>query len=504
MHIGRMLKVLKTFSAYNALSPLHELAENNTALKIALFFVAIMSPIKRAKSLRAGERLAKALQELGPAYIKLGQTLATRPDIVGDSLAQDLAHLQDRLAPFPENEVFEAIEEELNAPAHTIFKEFEPKAIAAASIAQVHFGLTHDNDEVAIKILRPGIRRIFAKDLKTIYWFANILEKYSSEARRLRLKEVVDTIEASVIAETNLLEEAASAKTLAHNMADFEGYRVPEIFDDLCTSRVLTMERIHGIPIHNKSALKAAGHNTSALAQTVVQAFLRQSIEDGFFHADLHQGNLLVESDGTLVAIDFGIMGRLDSASRNFLGEILWGFQQRDFETIAKVHFDAGYVPKDQSLERFSNRLKDIAEPIIDKPIQEISFGHLLAQLMATTRSFSMRTQPQLLMLQRSMIMVEGLALSLDQNANMWRLSRPELVRFIIHEKRFSKPLENILTNLPLLFEAWLLFTKIFMPQNEQGKNEKSENKEELLAWIADFIALGILLIVSSITPKKA
>ena len=498
-HIRRLLKVLTTFSAYNALTPLNAVAGNNKGMKAALFIVGLMSFRKKASELREGERLSKALQELGPAYIKLGQTLATRPDIVGDELADDLAHLQDRLPPFAEAEVLKAIEEEFAMPASELFKEFNPTAIAAASIAQVHFGLTHDDKEVAVKILRPGIRRLFAKDLETLYWVAGILEKYSSEAKRLRLKEIVNTIEVSVIAETNLLEEASSAETLGHNMADFDGYRVPKIYRELTTTRVLTMERIKGIAIHDKAALEAAGHDTSALAQTVVQAFLRQSIEDGFFHADLHQGNLLVESDGTLVAIDFGIMGHLDHASRNFLGEILWGFQQRDFAHIAQVHFDAGYVPSDQSLELFSNRLKDIAEPIIDKPIQEISFGHLLAQLMATTRSFSMRTQPQLLMLQRSMVMVEGLALSLDQNANMWRLSRPELIRFVIAEQRFPKPLQNLLTSLPFLFEAWLLFIK-----NIGAQDNNKESNEDVMAFIADFIALGILLIISTLTPKKA
>ncbi|MCK5041853.1 MAG: ubiquinone biosynthesis protein UbiB [Sphingomonadales bacterium] len=491
----RMFVVLRTFSAYNAITPFKENLGGNLSVKTAFFFLNILSPIKKGKGLRDGERLAQALKELGPAFIKLGQTLATRPDIVGDDMAEDLLHLQDRLPAFGTGEVLKVIEENFNAPIDKSFKSFDLKAAAAASIAQVHFAVTNDGKDVAVKILRPGIRRLFSKDLETLFWVSGLLEKYSAEAKRLRLGEIVATIERSVIAETNLLEEATSAETLSENMAGFAGYRVPEIHWDLTTERVLTMERIYGIPIHKIDELKTAGHNTTKLAETVVHAFLRQSIEDGFFHADLHQGNLLVESNGTLVAIDFGIMGHLDLASRNFLGEILWGFQQRDFDDIARVHFDAGYVPNDQSLEKFSAALREIAEPIIDKNISEISFGHLLASLMATTRTFSMQTQPQLLMLQRSMVMVEGLALSLDENANMWKLSRPELIRFVINEKGFSKPLQNILTSFPQLFEFWL---SIF----DTAQHNKGDNKD-LRVLIADLIAICILLLFSTIAPKR-
>lgn len=494
-HMARMFVVLRTFSAYSAFAPFQKNIDSNWLVKLGFLFVKVLSPIKKARGLRDGERLAIALKHLGPAFIKLGQTLATRPDIVGEQIAKDLSHLQDRLPAFDEDEVVRVIEENFNAPISQSFKSFEGKAAAAASIAQVHFAVTNQGQNVAVKILRPGIRRLFSKDLATLFWVSSLLEKYSPEARRLRLGEIVETIEKSVIAETNLIEEATSAETLSKNMADFAGYRVPEIYWDLTTSRVLTMERIYGIPIHNISALKEACHNTDKLAETVVHAFLRQSIEDGFFHADLHQGNLLVEPDGTLVAIDFGIMGHLDIASRSFLGEILWGFQQRDFDDIARVHFEAGYVPSSQSLEKFSNALREIAEPIIDKPINEISFGHLLAKLMATTRAFSMQTQPQLLMLQRSMVMVEGLALSLDENANMWTLSRPELIRFVISEKSFSKPLQNILTSFPQLFEFWLT---IF----ENNQNSDGDQKD-LKGLIADFIAICILLFVTSITPKR-
>jgi ubiquinone biosynthesis protein len=490
-----MFIVLRTFSTYNVFAPFKEHFEDNRLLKTGFFLLGLLSIRKKCKDMRDGERLAMALKDLGPAFIKLGQTLATRPDIVGEQIAKDLSHLQDRLPAFSEDEVRQVISSEFGADISKTFKKFNPIAAAAASIAQVHFGVTHDGKEVAVKILRPGIRRLFSKDLETFYWAATLLEKYSNEAKRLRLGEIVATIERSVIAETNLLEEAASAETLKKNMANFAGYRVPEINWELTTSRVLTMERIHGIAIHKTDELKNAGHNTSKLAETLVHAFLRQSIADGFFHADLHQGNLLVEADGTLVAIDFGIMGHLDLNSRSFLGEILWGFQQRDFDDIARVHFEAGYVPSNQSLEKFSSAMREIAEPIINKPIQEISFGHLLAKLMATTRAFSMQTQPQLLMLQRSMVMAEGLALSLDENANMWKLSRPELIRFVIVEKNFSEPLENLLTSLPFLFEIWL---SIF--ENKQHNDGEDKDMKVLLA---DLIAMCILLLFTTLTPKR-
>ena len=372
----------------------------------------------------ASTRLSAALADLGPSYIKLGQFLATRRDIVGEALAADLALLQDKLPPFPDAEARKAIERTLGAPVEALFSELGPP-IAAASIAQVHKGVTKDGRKVAVKVLRPDVDRRFTRDLESFFFAARMVERFSVEARRLRPVEVVQTLARSVELEMDFRLEAAAMSELAVNIAKDKGFDVPAPNWTLTGKSVLTTDWIDGIPLSDVAAVRAAGHDLPALGASVIQHFLRHAMRDGFFHADMHQGNLFVRPDGGLVAVDFGIMGRLSPKDRLFLAEILYGFIVRDYRRVAQVHFDAGYVPETQDVEMFAQALRAIGEPLQEKTAAEISMARLLGQLLEVTDLFDMQTQPQLILLQKTMVVVEGVARNLDPNVNMWTTSEP-------------------------------------------------------------------------------
>lgn len=413
---------LRRFGAIRALAGIELVpAWAPRTLRALTFYI----PRRRGLPDADGERLAMALAAMGPAYIKLGQTLATRPDLVGRPLAEGLATLQDRLPPFSFAKAKETIERELGGKLSDHYASFEEKAVAAASIAQVHKATLPCGRAVAVKVLRPDVAARFTRDLSLFEWLAGMAERNVREARRLRLTKVVEKVRETVLREMDLRLEAAAAAELAENMSSETGYRLPKIEWDHTAKSVLTLEWVDGIRLADKDALEAAGHDLPTLGSKVVQVFLTQALRDGFFHADLHQGNLIVQADGTIVAIDFGIMGRLSKLERRFLAEILYGFIRRDYMRVAQIHFDAGYVPKDQSLEEFAQAMRSIADPIMDLPVEEISAGQLLAQLFATTERFSMQTQPQLLLLQKTMLVTEGVGRKLNPDVNMWALVRP-------------------------------------------------------------------------------
>jgi len=427
-HAFRFLRAGWVLGRHDAFFFLAGKRTSYTVLHFLIDLLKILAPARRdLKALNPGQRLAKALQTLGPAFIKLGQTFATRADIVGEEIAAELAILQDRLPSEPTEAIIQSIEEGLGRPLDELFKQFDPEAVAAASIAQVHFAVTPDGREVAVKVLRPGIEARIAEDLQNFYWLAGVFEKYMKRSRRLRPTEVVKTMEKTIEIELDLRMEAAAAAELKDNMKSDKRYRVPGIDWSRTAQRVLTMERIKGTPL--KEAAAATGKKWTArdISKTIVQVFLTQAMRDGFFHADLHQGNFFIEEDGTLVAVDFGIMGRLSPESRRYLAEILYGFHTRNFERVAEVHFEAGYVPADQDKALFAQAMRAIIEPILDKPLNQVSLGVVLGQLFKTTERFQMKTQPQLIVLQRAMVMVEGLALTLDKDVNMWEVSRPVL-----------------------------------------------------------------------------
>ncbi|GGB48140.1 putative protein kinase UbiB [Roseibium aquae] len=379
-------------------------------------------------------RLSDALNRLGPSYVKLGQFLATRADVVGKEAAEELSALQDRLPPFKHEEAVAAIEEQLERRLNQAYVEFG-EAIAAASIAQVHPAVIETRDgerqKVAVKVLRPGVARRFKQDLDSFYMVARLAERFLPAARRLRPVAIVDTLARSVALEMDFRLEAAALSEMHENTRNDPGFRVPQV-DWLRSSKgILTMEWIAGRKLSDVTGLAQDGQDLKSLGDNVIQSFLRHTLRDGFFHADMHQGNLFAEADGTLVAVDFGITGRLSVLERRFLAEILYGFIIRNYRRVAEVHFEAGYVPADQDVDVFAQAIRAIGEPIHGQDASEISMARLLTQLFEVTELFEMRTQPQLIMLQKTMVVVEGVARTLNPHLDMWRTADPVVREWI-------------------------------------------------------------------------
>jgi ubiquinone biosynthesis protein len=395
--------------------------------------VAIARLIERPASSVAANRLATALTRLGPTYVKLGQFLATRPDVVGVTLARDLETLQDKMAPFPQVEAEREVELALGRPLNELFESFGPP-VAAASIAQVHRAEVIDaggRRAMAVKVLRPGVERRFKVDIDAFTFAAHTAEKISAEARRLRLIEVVDTLKRSVGIEMDLRFEAAALSEMAENTRNDPDFRVPVLDWDRTARDVLTLEWIDATPLSDRARLIAKGLDLKRLARSVIQTFLRHALRDGFFHADMHPGNLFADDAGELVAVDFGIMGRLGPKERRFLAEILLGFITRNYYRTAEVHFEAGYVPPHHSIASFAQAIRAIGEPIHTRTAEEISMAKLFMLLFEITGLFDMRTRPELLLLQKTMVVVEGVARALDPKLNMWTVAEPVVREWI-------------------------------------------------------------------------
>ena len=371
--------------------------------------------------------LVRAFAQIGPSYVKLGQFLATRPDVVGGEIANALTALQDRMEPFGREKAVAIIEKALGKPIDELFVSFgEP--VAAASVAQVHVAraLYADGErKVAVKVLRPGVEGQFARDLADMYVIARIAERFSSEGRRLRAIEVVDTLARTVKLETDFRLEAAAASEFRENVAKDSDFHAPSVDWDRTAKEVLTLEWIDGAPLSDLARVAAEGHDLKDLGRNVLQSFLRHAMRDGFFHADMHQGNLFVDKQGRIVAIDFGIMGRLGLKERRFLAEILYGFITRDYRRVAEVHFEAGYVPPIHSVEEFSQALRAIGEPLHTINASDISMARLLTLLFEVTALFDMRTRTELVLLQKTMVVAEGVARTLDPKLNIWKTSDP-------------------------------------------------------------------------------
>ena len=398
-------------------------------------------PVRRlARIARFGARIprvptyAEAFQDIGPAAIKLGQALATRPDLVGEEAARDLRRLQDALPPEPYDAIAASIEQALEKPIERIFSHVEREPVGSASIAQVHRAVTTDGREVAVKVLRPGIEDSFARAIDTYEWAAAQVESMGGEAARLRPRMVIAHFRQWTTRELDLRREAASASELRDNMVAESGFFVPQIDWSRTARRVMTLEWIDGIKLTDREALTAAGHDLKALAATLVRAFLRQAVVDGFFHADLHQGNLFALPDGRLAAIDFGIMGRVDRQARLWLAEILYGLIVGNYRRVAEIHFEAQYVPVHHNVEEFATALRAVGEPIRGLPVKDISVGQMLDGLFTITRDFDMPTQPHLLLLQKTMVMEEGVATTLDPDINMWETCEPFLREWLRSE----------------------------------------------------------------------
>jgi ubiquinone biosynthesis protein len=418
-HLWRILKWGRTLARHGALRGIEQ--DMNTP-----------APVRRiARIARLGARVpkqaryAEAFQAIGPAAIKLGQMLATRPDLVGEEPAHDLLSLQDSLPPVPFASIRAQVEQSLGHTLEHLYTRFDEVPVGAASIAQVHRAVTAEGREVAVKVVRPGVEQRFLRDIDTYEWAAAHLEALGGEAARLRPRLVIANLKRWTARELDLRREAASASELAEAMAPVHGYVVPGIDWDRTSGRVLTLDWIDGIKISNRDALVAAGHDLKDIAARLVNTFLRQAIAEGYFHADMHQGNLFVKSNGDIAAIDFGIMGRIDRRARQWLAEILYGLITGNYKRVAEIHFEAQYVPAHHDVAEFATALRAVGEPMRGKPVSELSVGQMLDGLFAITRDFDMQTQPHLLLLQKTMVMVEGVATMLDPDINMWDVSGP-------------------------------------------------------------------------------
>jgi ubiquinone biosynthesis protein len=394
---------------------------------VARFGLRVARLVERRGAGDSADRLSAALTRLGPSYVKVGQFLATRPDIVGVRTARDLESLQDRMPPFPHAEAERVVEAALGRPISALFVSFSDP-VAAASIAQVHQAVVatpEGQKTVAVKIVRPGVRERFSRDLDAMRFSAGLAERMFPDTRRLRLQEVVETLARSVAMEMDLRLEAAALSEFAENTQAEADFRTPAPDWTLTGRDVLTIEWIDGVKLNDIAGIDTAGHDRPRLAACVIQSFLRHAIRDGFFHADMHPGNLFVDPQGRLVAVDFGIMGRLGMMERRFLAEILLGFIRRDYKRVAEVHFEAGYVPARHSVDDFAQAIRAIGEPIHLRRADEISMASLLTLLFEVTSLFDMSTRTELVMLQKTMVVVEGVARSLDPKLDMWRTAEP-------------------------------------------------------------------------------
>lgn len=425
IHLWRLLKWGRILARHGALRGIERDPNTPSAVR------------RLARVARIGARIPKvpayadALQAIGPAAIKLGQTLATRPDIVGEVAAKDLLRLQDALPPVPWETIHTAMTTAFGRDPADLFASIDPVPIGAASIAQVHRAVTTDGRDVAVKVLRPGVEDEFARAIETYQWAAAQVEAMGGELSRLRPRLVIETFKRWTLRELDLRREAASASELADAMTAEPDFIVPAIDWQRTTGKVLTIEWVDGIKLSDRDALLAAGHDPQKLADTLVHAFLRQAIAEGFFHADMHQGNLFALPGNRIAAIDFGIMGRIDRRARVWLAEILYGLITGNYNRVAEIHFEAGYVPAHHNVAEFATALRAVGEPMRGMAVKDMSIGKMLDGLFNITRDFDMQTQPHLLLLQKTMVMVEGVATSLDPEINLWDAAAPFVTEWI-------------------------------------------------------------------------
>ena len=434
----------------------------NSLLSILLYPLSL---IKSKKDNRA-IRLRLALESLGPIFIKFGQMLSTRKDLLPNDIAIELSKLQDKVPPFEFKKVKQTIENAYSKKISSVFKEFNEKPVASASVAQVHFAILHNGEKVAVKILRPNIESEVKKDIKLLHLIANILYKIWSDGKRLKPDEVVSEFERHTQSELNLLLEAGHCSHLGENFKDKKLLVVPSVFWDYCHEKVMVMERMDGIPISNIDAIKKNKINLSELAKNGVEIFFTQVFRDGFFHADMHPGNIQVAKSGKYIAMDFGIMGTLNDQDKLYLAKNFAAFFKRDYREVARVHIESGWVPAETSIDEFENAIRSVCEPIFNKPLKDISFGKLLIRLFQTSKKFNMEIQPQLTMLQKTLLNVEGLGRELDPNLDLWVTARPFLENWLKEQigpknliNRIKKEFPNwvdIAPQLPSLLHAYL------------------------------------------------
>ncbi len=404
----------------------------------------------RDRTRARAERLRLALESLGPIFVKFGQLLSVRPDLIPEDVAEELARLQDNVPPFAWPEVVATLDRAYGRPHTEVFKDFTAVPIASASVAQVHFAILPDGREVAVKILRPGIRAVIAQDVALLRTFAGMVERVFPEGRRLRPREVVDEFEKTVAVELDLLHEAANASQLRRNFGDARLLVVPEVYWDWCNRDVMVMQRIDGIPVDAVEQLRAQNIDIKRLARDGVEIFFTQVFRDGFFHADMHPGNIFVARDGRYCGVDFGIMGTLSDADKNYLAMNFMAFFKRDYHRVATAYIEAGWVPADTRVDDFEGAIRSVCEPIFDRPLKEIYFGKLLLRLFEVSRRFRMNIQPQLVLLQKTLLQIEGLGRQLDPDLDLRRTAQPILERWMNEQVGWRGLLRSVREEAPL------------------------------------------------------
>jgi ubiquinone biosynthesis protein len=427
----------------------------------------------RDRSTPRAVRLRCALESLGPIFVKFGQMLSTRRDLIPTDVADELAKLQDQVPPFPSAQAVALLEAAYNKKLSEVFCSFEQVPVASASVAQVHFAVLPNGHEVAIKILRPGIARVIAHDIALLDACAVLMERCWEDGRRLRPRKVVEEFEKHLRNELDLMREASSASQLKRNFASSGLLLVPEIYWDWCTDKVMVMERMHGLPVNNADALRAAGINLPTLAANGVEIFYTQVFRDGFFHADMHPGNVQVAADGRYIALDFGIMGTLTDSDKHYLAQNFIAFFRRDYKRVAQVHIECGWAPADTRVDELEAAIRAVCEPIFDRPLCEVSFGRVLLRLFQTSRQFGIEVQPQLVLLQKTLLNVEGLGLQLDPGLDLWKTAKPWLERWMSEQvgwRGFLKALKAEAPNYAILLPQ--------LPRLlHQALNQKSESR---------------------------
>jgi len=451
--LQRLFRISWVFCRYR-LDTFLPLAELPGPLKV--FFLLAPWHLFPQPKLSRGDRLRLALEELGPVFVKFGQILSTRRDLLPDDMAESLKTLQDRVPPFPSDAARNIIETSLGAPVSELFKEFSADPMASASVAQVHAATLLNGQEVVVKVLRPGIEKVIRQDLALMYLMANLLEKYWTEGKRLHPVEVVEDYDSTIHDELDLQREAANASQLRRNFENSSLIYIPFIDWDYTRKSVLVMERIHGIPIADIPALKAAGVNLKVLAEKGVEIFFTQVFRDSFFHADMHPGNIFVDvsnpADPKYIAIDFGIVGTLAPDDQSYLARNLLAFFRRDYRQVAELHIQSGWVPADTRVNEFEAAIRTVCEPIFEKPLKDISFGHFLLRLFQTARRFNMEVQPQLVLLQKTLLNVEGLGRQLYPDLDLWSTAQPFLENWMRKRIGPSGVIKSLQTHLP----SWL------------------------------------------------
>lgn len=424
------------------------------------------------RRLPRGQRIRRALEDLGPIFIKFGQILSTRRDLLPDDIATELARLQDQVPPFPDKDARRIIEQAFNKPVEELFAEFEATPFASASIAQVHGAVLHNGKSVVVKVLRPNIEPVIHRDIGLLYVIADNIERYWEPARRLHPTEVVEEFEKTILDELDLMREAANATQLRRNFTNSHLLYVPEVYWDYTRKNVMVLERISGIPVSNIDELRHAGVDLRKLAEHGVEIFFTQVFRDSFFHADMHPGNIFVARDGRYLAVDFGIMGSLNPTDQRYLAENFLAFFNRDYRRVAQLHIDSGWVARDTRIDEFEAAIRTVCEPIFDKPLKEISFGHLLVRLFQVARRFHMEVQPQLVLLQKTLLNIEGLGRQLYPDLDLWKTAKPFLERWMAKQIGPGALWRHLRENVPMWAERLPQLPNLVYDVFEKTKND--------------------------------